>query len=120
MNGHMDFHKSQTVESLTDTTSKMKDEPGTSHLLCISDLVPRKKIPKHHMLALELHENSLPRRFQQRYSKVKKNTDVKQCSTSKLKNAQLYFYAPYHVITIQATKSLCGRGHTFSLQECLD
>jgi hypothetical protein len=40
-------------------------------------LVPRKKIPKHHTLALELHENSLQRRFHQRYSKVKKNTNVK-------------------------------------------
>jgi hypothetical protein len=55
----MDFHKSQTVEScIIDTVGKMKDEPGTSHLLWVPDLVPRKKIPKHHTLALELHENS--------------------------------------------------------------
>jgi hypothetical protein len=83
----------------------MKDESGTSHFFCILDLVPHKKIPKHHTLALELHENSLPRRFHQRYSKVKKNTNFQKCSTSELKNAQLYFYAPYHVIMIQA-KSL--------------
>jgi hypothetical protein len=68
----MDFHKSQTVESSIDTAGKMKDEPGTSHLLWVPDLVPRKKIPKHHTLALELHENSLSRRFHQRYSKVRK------------------------------------------------
>jgi hypothetical protein len=78
----------------------MKDESGTSHLLCVSDLVPRKKTQKHQTLALELHENSLPRRFHQRYSKVMKNTNVQKCSTSKLKSAQLHFYAPYHVITI--------------------
>jgi hypothetical protein len=55
----------------------MKDEPGTSYILCVPDLVPRKKIPKHRTLALEFHENSLPRRFHQRYSKVKKNTNVR-------------------------------------------
>jgi hypothetical protein len=30
----------------------MKDEPGTSHVLFVSDLVPRKKIPKHCTLAI--------------------------------------------------------------------
>jgi hypothetical protein len=100
---------------------KMKDEPGTSHLFCILDLVPRKKIPKHCTLALELHENSLPQMFTKEILKLRKNTNVKKCSTATyIKNTQLHFYAPYHVIMIQATKSLCGRGHTFSLLECLD
>jgi hypothetical protein len=99
---------------------RMKDEPGTSHLLCVPDFRPRKKNPKHHTLALELHKNSLSRRFHQRYPKAKKNTNVKKCNIGKLKSAQSHFYAPYHVITIQATKSLCGRGHTFSLLECLN
>jgi hypothetical protein len=67
----------------------MKDEPGTSHLLCVPDLVPRKKIPKHRTLVLELHGNSLSQMFQQRYSKVKKNTNIKKYSTtSYIKNAQ--------------------------------
>jgi hypothetical protein len=61
---------------------KMKDEPGTSHLLCVPDLVPRKKIPNHRTLVVELHENSLPQRFHQRYSKVMKNTNVKKCSST--------------------------------------
>jgi hypothetical protein len=60
----------------------MKDEPRTSHLLCVPDLVPHKKIPKHRTFALELHENSLSQRFHQRYSKIKKSTNVKKCSTS--------------------------------------
>jgi hypothetical protein len=50
--------------------------------LCVWDLVPRKKILKHRTLALELHENSLPQRFHQRYSKVKKNTNVKKWTTA--------------------------------------
>jgi hypothetical protein len=72
MNGHMDIHKCEIVKKLIDMAGKMKHEPGTSHLLCITDLVPRKKIPTHHTLSLELHENSLPQRFHQRYSKVLK------------------------------------------------
>jgi hypothetical protein len=56
----------------------MKDEPRTSHLFCVPDLFPHKKITKHRKLALELHENSLSQRFHQRYSKVKKNMNVKK------------------------------------------
>jgi hypothetical protein len=63
-------------------TGKMKDEPGTSHLLCVPDLVPHKEIPKHRTLALELHENSLQQRFHKRYSNVKKNMNVEKCSTT--------------------------------------
>jgi hypothetical protein len=96
------------MESCIDRVGKMKDDPGTSHVLCVPDLVPRKKIPKHHPLALELHENSLPRRFHQRYSKVKKNMNVKKCSTSKLKKMLNY-------ISMLHTMSLRFRRQSLSL-----
>jgi hypothetical protein len=44
-------------------TGKMKDEPRNSYLLCVLDLNHGKKIPTHPTLALELHENSLPKGF---------------------------------------------------------
>jgi hypothetical protein len=77
----------------------MKDEPGTSRLLCVSDLVPRKKIPKHHTLALELHESSFPQMFHQRYSKVKKNTNVKNVAQL-VKLKMLNYISMLHTISL--------------------
>jgi hypothetical protein len=57
---------------------KMKYDPGTSHLMCVADLVLRKKIPKYHTLSQELHENSLLQRFDLRYPKVKNNANIKK------------------------------------------
>jgi hypothetical protein len=110
MNGHMDIHKSETVENWIDMAGKVKHEPGTSHLLCIPDLVPRKKIPTHRTLSLELHENSLPQWFHQLYSKFKKMVWMLKIVAKlvNLKIDQRYFYAPYHVSWFKVSLLSCS------------
>jgi hypothetical protein len=68
----MDFHKSETMENSIDRLGEMKDETGTSHLLCVPDLVPRKKIPKHRTLALSYMKTHCRKGFTKDILKLRK------------------------------------------------